>query len=115
NTLERLRDLGNTVIVVEHDEEAIREADQVVDLGPGAGDHGGHLVAQGTAADIAANTESLTGQYLAGTRVLAVPEQRVFFANERRIDILGAHGNNLQHIDVALSMGQLTCVTGVSG
>src|SRR5699024_5551035 len=115
NTLEHLRDLGNTVIVVEHDEEAIREADYVLDLGPGADDHGGEIVAQGTAQEIAANPDSLTGQYLAGTRTLEVPAQRVAFDHERRIDILGARGNNLQSIDVALSMGQLTCITGVSG
>ncbi|HLQ86575.1 MAG TPA: excinuclease ABC subunit UvrA [Salinisphaeraceae bacterium] len=115
NTLEHLRDLGNTVIVVEHDEEAIREADHVLDLGPGAGDHGGRIVAQGTAQEIAANPDSLTGQYLAGTRELAVPAERVPFADDRRIDIRGARGNNLQNIDVSLSMGQMTCITGVSG
>src|SRR5699024_9101729 len=85
NTLERLRDLGNTVIVVEHDEDAIREADHVIDMGPGAGDHGGRIVAQGTADEIATNPESLTGQYLSGTRRLAVPEQRVPFDDARRI------------------------------
>ena len=116
DTLERLRDLGNTVIVVEHDEEAIRSADHVIDIGPGAGDHGGHIVAQGTAEAIARQpAESLTGQYLAGTRTLAVPQQRVAFDNDRRIDIRGARGNNLQNVDASLSMGQFTCITGVFG
>ncbi len=115
NTLEHLRDLGNTVIVVEHDEEAIREAEYVIDMGPGAGDHGGHIVAEGTADQIAANANSLTGQYLAGTRVIAIPEKRVPFDKKHCIKIVGARGNNLKNIDVALSMGQLTCVTGVSG
>lgn len=115
NTLERLRDLGNTVIVVEHDEDAIREADHVLDLGPGAGDHGGHIVAKGTADEIAANTDSLTGAYLAGRETIPIPETRIPFDGERQITIHGARGNNLKNVDVALSMGQLTCVTGVSG
>jgi len=115
NTLERLRDLGNTVIVVEHDEEAIREADHVVDMGVGAGDHGGHIIAQGRAADIEANKESLTGQYLASTRTIALPEKRVPFDNKRAVTINGARGNNLKDVSVSLSMGQLTCITGVSG
>ncbi|MES1943378.1 excinuclease ABC subunit A [Salinisphaera sp. PC39] len=115
NTLERLRDLGNTVIVVEHDEEAIREADHVLDMGPGAGDHGGHVVAQGTAAEIAGVEASLTGQYLAGQRSIPVPERRTPFDRERMLTVRGARGNNLQGVDVEIGLGLLTCVTGVSG
>ena len=115
NTLERLRDLGNTVIVVEHDEDAIREAEYVVDMGLGAGDHGGHVIAEGSAEQIAANDESLTGQYLSGRLTIPIPENRIAFDKERVIQIDGARGNNLKNVSVALSMGQLTCITGVSG
>ena len=112
-TLERLRDLGNTVIVVEHDEQTMRAADHLVDLGPGAGEHGGHVVAAGTAADVERVAESLTGQFLAGTRVVAVPERR------RRptgtLEIRGASQHNLKSVDVKVALGTLTCVTGVSG
>jgi excinuclease ABC subunit A len=113
-TLRRLRDLGNTVIVVEHDEDAIRSADYVVDLGPGAGVHGGEVVATGTPADIAANPRSLTGRYLAGSEAIAVPRERRL-PGPHRIEILGATGNNLRDLDVSIPAGLLTCVTGVSG
>jgi excinuclease ABC subunit A len=114
-TLRQLRDLGNTVIVVEHDEEAILEADHVVDLGPGAGVHGGHLVAQGTPAEIKANPASITGQYLSGRRRIAVPALRARPDPARVIRIVGAHGNNLRHVGVEIPLGLFTCVTGVSG
>jgi len=114
-TLKQLRDLGNTVIVVEHDEEAIREADHVVDLGPGAGAHGGHLVAQGTPRDIAANPASVTGQYLAGRRRIAVPGSRIRPDPARQIRIVGARGNNLAQVSTQIPLGLFTCVTGVSG
>ncbi|MES1949418.1 excinuclease ABC subunit A [Salinisphaera sp. S4-8] len=115
NTLERLRDLGNTVIVVEHDEDAIREAEYVVDMGPGAGDHGGHIIAEGSAEQIANHEDSLTGQYLSGRLTIPIPENRIAFDKERVIKINGARGNNLKNVSVELSMGQLTCITGVSG
>ncbi|NNC24121.1 excinuclease ABC subunit UvrA [Salinisphaera sp. USBA-960] len=115
NTLEHLRNLGNTVIVVEHDEDAIREADHVLDLGPGAGDHGGHVIAEGTAEQVAANQDSLTGAYLSAREVIAIPQARQPFDAERPITIRGARGNNLKNANASLSMGQLTCVTGVSG
>ena len=114
-TLKRLRDLGNTVIVVEHDEEAIQEADHVVDLGPGAGVHGGHLVAQGTPRDIAANPASITGQYLAGKRRIEVPGLRIRSDPARQIRIVGARGNNLAQVTTQIPLGLFTCVTGVSG
>jgi len=112
-TLERLRDLGNTVLVVEHDEGTMRAADHLVDMGPGAGEHGGHVVAEGTAEEIAKVPESLTGQFLAGTRVIDVPRRR------RRptgyVTIEGASEHNLRQIDVKVPLGVLCCVTGVSG
>jgi len=114
-TLTHLRDIGNTVIVVEHDEEAIMAADYVVDLGPGAGVHGGRVVAAGTPAEIQKETQSLTGQYLSGKRAIRVPEARTPADPERRIRVLGASGNNLQSVDAAIPVGLLTCVTGVSG
>ncbi|MBS0387283.1 MAG: excinuclease ABC subunit UvrA, partial [Proteobacteria bacterium] len=113
-TLYRLRDLGNTVIVVEHDEDAIRSADHVVDLGPGAGIHGGQVVAQGTPAEIEANPASLTGRYLAGVEAIAVPAQRRK-RSAVRIGIEGATGNNLRDLDVSIPAGLFTCITGVSG
>src|SRR5258706_591181 len=113
-TLRRLRDLGNTVIVVEHDEDAIRGADHVVDLGPGAGIHGGQVVAQGTPAQIEANANSLTGRYLAGVEQIPVPRRRRKFGTAA-ILIEGASGNNLRNLDVRLPVGLLTCITGVSG
>jgi excinuclease ABC subunit A len=114
-TLKQLRDLGNTVIVVEHDEEAIEEADHVVDLGPGAGVHGGELVAQGTPADIKANPASITGQYLSGKLRIEVPHLRMRPDPARQITIVGAHGNNLRDITAHIPLGLLTCITGVSG
>jgi excinuclease ABC subunit A len=114
-TLKQLRDLGNTVIVVEHDEEAIRAADHVVDLGPGAGAHGGELVAQGTPHDIEANPASITGQYLSGRRRIALPHLRLRPDPARQISIVGARGNNLQNVTAQIPLGLLTCVTGVSG
>ncbi|HEY5720600.1 MAG TPA: excinuclease ABC subunit UvrA, partial [Gammaproteobacteria bacterium] len=115
DTLARLRDLGNTVIVVEHDEEAIRAADHVVDMGPGAGVHGGRVVAQGRLEDILASRESLTGDYLAGRRRIAVPQKRTQPDPERWLRVRGARGNNLKQVDLELPAGLLTCVTGVSG
>jgi excinuclease ABC subunit A len=114
-TLTHLRDIGNTVIVVEHDEEAIMAADHVIDLGPGAGVHGGQIVAAGTPEEILNNSESLTGQYLSGRRSIALPETRTSFDESRSISILGASGNNLKEIDAVIPVGLMTCVTGVSG
>ena len=113
-TLKRLRDLGNTVIVVEHDEDAIRLADHVLDVGPGAGMHGGHIVAQGTPADIMNNPNSLTGKYLTGELSVEVPERRP--PNHRRtIKVVNARGNNLKNVSAEIPLGLFTCVTGVSG
>ncbi|GAB4224189.1 MAG: excinuclease ABC subunit UvrA [Gammaproteobacteria bacterium] len=114
-TLTRLRDLGNTVIVVEHDEDAIRSADHVLDLGPGAGVHGGRIVAQGTPKQIMQNSHSLTGQYLAGKRKIAVPSQRMPLDPKRVLTLKGARCNNLKNVDVTFPLGLLTCITGVSG
>ncbi len=113
-TLENLRDQGNTVIVVEHDEEAIRAADHVIDMGPGAGVHGGRVVAEGPPAAIAADPASLTGQYLSGARAVPVPATRRP-GNGRAIEVLGATGNNLKGVDARFPLGTFTCVTGVSG
>ncbi len=115
DTLRRLRDLGNTVIVVEHDEEAIAAADHVLDLGPGAGVHGGLIVAQGTPEQIRTHPDSLTGKYLSGRVAIEIPAQRRVPDAERQICILGASANNLQKIDASFPLGLLTCVTGVSG
>jgi excinuclease ABC subunit A len=114
-TLIRLRDLGNTVIVVEHDEEAIRSADHVVDLGPGAGAHGGRVIATGTPAEIEAHPESLTGAYLSGRETIAVPNRRRAPDPRALITIHNAHGNNLKHLTVSIPAGLFICVTGVSG
>lgn len=114
-TLCRLRDLGNTVIVVEHDEDAIRHADHVVDIGPGPGVHGGRVVAEGTPQSIAAHSESLTGQYLAGQRRIRTPGRRTVPDPARQIRVRGARGNNLANVDVAVPIGLMTCITGVSG
>jgi len=113
-TLIRLRDLGNTVVVVEHDEETIRTADHIVDIGPGAGEHGGHIVAEGSISKITGAKESITGDYLAGRRTIPVPAERRQ-ADERSIQIFGAAENNLQTIDVEFPLGLFTVVTGVSG
>ena len=115
NTLFRLRDLGNTVIVVEHDEDAIRSAQHIVDIGPGAGVHGGCIVAQGTLDDILNNTESLTGQYLSGKISIVVPESTIPIDKDKQITIRNAHGNNLKNVTISIPIGLLTCVTGVSG
>ncbi len=114
-TLKHLRDLGNTVIVVEHDEEAIRAADHVVDMGPGAGERGGELVAQGTPDEIVRNDASLTGQYLAGKRSIPLPARRLRPDGKRVLTVRGARGNNLKGGDVDLPVGLFVCVTGVSG
>jgi len=114
-TLQRLRDLGNTVIVVEHDEDAILSADHVIDLGPGAGVHGGMIVAQGTPSAVRKNPESLTGRYLSGDLKIAVPPLRTPRQPSRVLRLLGASGNNLKNIDVEIPVGLFTCVTGVSG
>ncbi len=114
-TLTRLRDLGNTVIVVEHDEDAIRMADHVVDIGPGAGVHGGRVVAQGTMADIMRAPDSVTGQFLSGTRRIEVPKKRRVPDPKRTVRILGCTGNNLKDVDLEIPAGLFICVTGVSG
>ncbi|MDX5300038.1 MAG: excinuclease ABC subunit UvrA, partial [Gammaproteobacteria bacterium] len=113
-TLTHLRDLGNTVIVVEHDEDAIRHADHVLDIGPGAGVHGGQVIAQGTPADIMAHPESLTGQYLSGRRCIAIPPER-HPPSDKQLVIHGATGNNLRNVTLRIPVGLFTCVTGVSG
>ena len=115
DTLRRLRGLGNTVIVVEHDEDAIWAADYVVDVGPGAGVHGGEIVAEGTPAEIAANPNSLTGHYLSGERTVAIPTRRRARDPGRELAIVGAHGNNLKNVTATIPLGLFTCVTGVSG
>jgi excinuclease ABC subunit A len=115
NTLTHLRDIGNTVIVVEHDEDAIHAADHVVDMGPGAGVHGGQVVVQGPPAQVAAHPNSLTGQYLSGRRQIEVPKDRIPQDPKRLIQVREASGNNLKGIDVAIPVGLMTCVTGVSG
>ncbi|MDJ0824968.1 MAG: excinuclease ABC subunit UvrA [Rhodobacter sp.] len=113
-TLKNLRDQGNTVIVVEHDEEAIREADHVLDIGPGAGVHGGQIVAEGTPQEIAANPASITGQYLTGSREIGIPATRRP-GNKKAVRVVKATGNNLQEVTVDFPLGQFVCVTGVSG
>jgi excinuclease ABC subunit A len=114
-TLKNLRDLGNTVIVVEHDHEAIESADYVVDMGPGAGEHGGRVVAEGTPKQVAANVESLTGAYLSGRRAIAMPKKRAVPNKLRQLKIHAATGNNLKTVDAEIPVGLFTCVTGVSG
>ncbi len=114
-TLFHLRDLGNTVIMVEHDEEAIRSADHVVDIGPGAGVHGGHIVAQGSVDEILRCPESVTGQYLSGSKTIAIPAKRVRPDAKRNLKIREASGNNLDNLTVSIPVGLFTCVTGVSG
>jgi len=114
-TLKRLRDLGNSVLVVEHDEEAILTADHVIDMGPAAGIHGGRIIAQGTPDEIQANAESITGAYLTGVREIPIPEKRRWVNKKRLITVKGARGNNLQNVDAEIPLGTFTCVTGVSG
>lgn len=115
STLIHLRDLGNTVIVVEHDEDAIRAADHVIDIGPGAGVHGGQIVAEGTVHEIMAVEESLTGQFLSGKREIAVPQERVKGDPTKTLKLSGARGNNLKDVTLTLPVGLFTCITGVSG
>ena len=115
NTLVYLRDLGNTVIVVEHDEEAIRSADFVLDIGPGAGVHGGSIVAQGTPADIEKSAASLTGNYLSGSECIEIPQRTGAYSDGKTLIIRGASGNNLKWVDLTLPVGLVTCITGVSG
>ncbi len=114
-TLRSLRDLGNTVVVVEHDEEAILAADHIIDIGPGAGEHGGHIIAEGPPAAIQANAASITGQYLSGARRIEIPERRVRRDGALLLTIKGARGNNLRNVSVDIPVGLLVCVTGVSG
>jgi excinuclease ABC subunit A len=113
-TLVRLRDLGNTVIVVEHDEDAISAADHIIDIGPGAGIHGGKVIAEGTAKQIKANKDSVTGQFLSGVRGIKIPQQRNK-GNGKQLKVTGATGNNLQQVDLDIPIGVFTCITGVSG
>jgi excinuclease ABC subunit A len=114
-SLRGLRDMGNTVLVVEHDEDAIRTADHVIDMGPGAGVHGGHIIAEGTPADIIANKKSLTGRYLSGAENIPIPAQRRKAAHNRWLKVVGARGNNLKNVTAQIPLGTLTCITGVSG
>ena len=114
-TLQRLRDLGNTVIVVEHDEDAIRNADYVIDMGPGAGKHGGTIVAEGPPEEIIDCSGSLTGKYLSGALEIAVPTTRRSVVNDRKLKVIGAKANNLKNITASIPLGTFTCVTGVSG
>jgi len=115
DTLTRLKNLGNTIIMVEHDEDAIRQSDYVVDLGPGAGVHGGRIVAEGTPAEVAAHPDSLTGQYLSGRLAIEVPKRRRARDPKRQIKVVNATGNNLKGVTTAFPIGIMTCVTGVSG
>ncbi|EGQ8483778.1 excinuclease ABC subunit UvrA [Vibrio parahaemolyticus] len=114
-TLTHLRDLGNTVLVVEHDEDAIRCADHVIDIGPGAGVHGGNVVAEGTMDEIIANPNSLTGQYLSGAKEIAVPKERTPRDPKKTVELLGATGNNLKNVNLSIPVGLFSCITGVSG
>jgi len=114
-TLRHLRDLGNTVIVVEHDEDAIKEADYIIDIGPGAGVHGGEIIAQGSLEDIKNAEHSLTGKYLSGREGIAIPAKRNKAKNNEWLELTGATGNNLQDVTLRVPTGIMTCVTGVSG
>ena len=114
-TLTHLRDIGNTVIVVEHDEDAIRLADHVVDIGPGAGVHGGQVVAQGAVTDIMSTKGSITGDYLSGKRAIEIPKRRHTNDDDRWLSLKGASGNNLRNVDLDIPVGLMTCITGVSG
>ncbi|QQD20566.1 excinuclease ABC subunit UvrA [Oceanospirillaceae bacterium ASx5O] len=114
-TLFHLRDLGNTVLVVEHDEDAIRSADHLIDIGPGAGVHGGQVIAQGTPEQVFANPNSITGQFMSGKRRIEIPAQRVPFNKDKVLTLKGARGNNLNNVDLTIPLGLMTCVTGVSG
>jgi excinuclease ABC subunit A len=114
-SLKGLRDMGNTVLVVEHDEDAIRTADYVIDMGPGAGVHGGHIIAEGTPAQVIANKKSLTGKYLSGVENIPIPAKRRKAVNNRWLKVVGARGNNLKNVTAEIPLGTLTCITGVSG
>ena len=114
-TLFHLRDLGNTVLVVEHDEDAIRSADHLIDIGPGAGVHGGEVIAQGTPAQVMTNKNSVTGEYLSGKRAIALPEKRTPYDKKKVMTLKGANGNNLNSVDLTIPLGLMTCITGVSG
>ncbi|WP_350306444.1 excinuclease ABC subunit UvrA [Photorhabdus viridis] len=114
-TLIHLRNLGNTVIVVEHDEDAIRAADHIIDIGPGAGVHGGEIVAEGSVKDIMVSKDSLTGQFLSGKREIAIPEKRISADPKKVLKLIGAKGNNLKNVTFSLPVGLFTCITGVSG
>ncbi|MCA6721087.1 excinuclease ABC subunit UvrA [Vibrio sp. 1409] len=114
-TLTHLRDLGNTVLVVEHDEDAIRCADHVIDIGPGAGVHGGNVVAEGTMEEIVTNPNSLTGQYLSGVKEITVPKDRTPRDPKKTVELLGATGNNLKNVNLSIPVGLFSCITGVSG
>jgi excinuclease ABC subunit A len=114
-SLKGLRDMGNTVIVVEHDEDAIRQADHVIDMGPGAGVHGGHIIAEGTPDDIMASKKSLTGKYLNGAEFIPIPAKRRAATHNRWLKVIGARGNNLKNVAAQIPLGTLTCITGVSG
>ena len=115
NTLIHLRNLGNTVIVVEHDEDAIREADHIIDIGPGAGVHGGQVIAQGTAKEIMANPNSITGKFLSGEEKIEIPKKRTAFDKSKLLKLKGATGNNLKGVNLEIPVGLFTCITGVSG
>ena len=115
NTLNHLRDMGNTVIVVEHDAEAIRAADHIIDIGPGAGVHGGQVIAQGSMADILAAEASITGQFLSGKRRIEIPHQRTPADERQQLKLSGAAGNNLKNVNLTIPLGLITCITGVSG
>jgi excinuclease ABC subunit A len=114
-TLFHLRDLGNTVVVVEHDEDAIRAADHVIDIGPGAGEHGGHIVAQGAPKEVINNKQSLTGQYLSGTQEIEIPKARHAYNPKKVLKLIGATCNNLKNVTAEIPLGLMTCITGVSG
>ncbi len=114
-TLTHLRDLGNTVIIVEHDEDAIRLADHVIDIGPGAGIHGGRVIASGTPEDVMATEDSITGQYLSGRKRIEIPSKRQTYDKSKTLKLMGATGNNLNKVDLTIPLGLFTCVTGVSG
>ena len=115
NTLIHLRNLGNTVIVVEHDEDAIREADHIIDIGPGAGVHGGQVIAQGTAKEIMANPNSITGKFLSGEEKIEIPKKRTVLDKSKLLKLKGATGNNLKGVNLEIPVGLFTCITGVSG
>lgn len=114
-TLKKLRDLGNTLLVVEHDEDTMYAADQIIDIGPGAGTHGGNVMAQGTAKEIMKVEKSITGQYLSGKKKIPVPKKRRKIVKSKAIEVKGAKENNLKNINVKFPLGVFNCVTGVSG